>query len=212
MAERFSASRRESAFAIALAAALFVIYARGACPTIFVGDSGDLVTAVYLLGIPHPSGYPLYVLVGKLWTLLLPLGSIAYRMSLFSAVCAAASCGVLYWLCRRLDLCQVAALLAALLLAFAPSFWGEANIQRVYALNALFTMVATATAWRWYRSGRSRDLALAYALVHQYRSNVAFLMGDRERAVTALRQALTLEPDNALYQSNLRRLEATPRQ
>jgi tetratricopeptide (TPR) repeat protein len=55
-------------------------------------------------------------------------------------------------------------------------------------------------------------IAPRYALVHQYRSNVAFLMGDRERAVTALRQALTLEPDNALYQSNLRRLEGTPRQ
>jgi len=57
-------------------------------------------------------------------------------------------------------------------------------------------------------------LAPRYALVHQYRANVAFLMGDRERAKAALRQALAIEPDNALFRSNLQRLEdqpATPR-
>ena len=90
------APRREPA---CLAAGVFAVYAAGACPTIYVGDSGELVTAVYLLGIPHPSGYPLYVLLGKLWTLAVPLGSIAYRMSLFSAACAAASAALLHRLC-----------------------------------------------------------------------------------------------------------------
>lgn len=46
-----------------------------------------------------------------------------------------------------------------------------------------------------------------YALVYQYRSNVAFLMGDRERAAAALRTALEIEPDNALFRANLQRLE-----
>ena len=82
--------RRDVAASVLLAAGLFAIYAAGACPTIYVGDSGELVTAVHLLGIPHPTGYPLYVLLGKLWTLLVPVGSIAFRMSLFSAACAAA--------------------------------------------------------------------------------------------------------------------------
>jgi tetratricopeptide (TPR) repeat protein len=50
-------------------------------------------------------------------------------------------------------------------------------------------------------------IAPRFALVHQYRSNVAYLMGDRDRAIAALRRALELEPDNALFQSNLRRLE-----
>lgn len=45
------------------------------------------------------------------------------------------------------------------------------------------------------------------ALVQQYRANVAFLLGDRAAAAAALRRALTLEPDNALYRENLRRLE-----
>jgi tetratricopeptide (TPR) repeat protein len=50
-------------------------------------------------------------------------------------------------------------------------------------------------------------IAPRYALVYQYRSNVAFLMGDKEGAKAALRKALEIEPDNALFQTNLRRLE-----
>jgi tetratricopeptide (TPR) repeat protein len=46
-----------------------------------------------------------------------------------------------------------------------------------------------------------------YALVYQYRANVAFLMGDRKAAAAALRTALEIEPDNALYRNNLKRLE-----
>jgi len=50
-------------------------------------------------------------------------------------------------------------------------------------------------------------VAPRYALVYQYRSNVAFLMGDRERAKAALRTALEIEPDNALFKANLQRLQ-----
>lgn len=52
-------------------------------------------------------------------------------------------------------------------------------------------------------------IAPRYALLHQYRANVAYLMGDREAARAALRKALELEPDNALFQTNLERLEAS---
>ena len=43
-------------------------------------------------------------------------------------------------------------------------------------------------------------------LIHQYRSNVAYLMGDRARAIAALRKGLELEPGNALFRENLKRL------
>jgi len=145
--------------ALVLALAVFALYAAGACPTIYVGDSGELVTAVHLLGIPHPSGYPFYVLLGKLWTLLLPVGTVAFRMSLFSAAAAAAACGALYALGRSLSLEPVAAAFSAGMLAAAPSFWAEANIQRVYTLNALFVVLVTAWAWRWSARGDVRALA-----------------------------------------------------
>ena len=132
-----------------LAAVVFVVYAMGACRTIYVGDSGELVTAVAVLGIPHPSGYPLYVLLGKLWTLLVPVGSIAFRMSLFSAFWGAATCGILYRLSRETGLRVAAAVFAALLLAASPTYWAEANVQRVYTLNAFFVAAATLLAVRW---------------------------------------------------------------
>src|SRR5438045_9307008 len=48
-----------------------------------------------VLGVPHPTGYPLYVLLGKLFTLL-PVGDVAYRVNLSSAVYMAGAVGVLY--------------------------------------------------------------------------------------------------------------------
>jgi tetratricopeptide (TPR) repeat protein len=169
-----------------IAGVVFIVYALGACPTIYVGDSGELVTAVHLLGVPHPTGYPLYVLLGKAWTLVLPVGSIAWRMSVFSAVCAAMACAVLARLGDRLGLHPVAAAFGALLLAFSPSFWAEANVQRVYALNAVFVVLATAAACRWFAPSpgstpdhdhRSfRALALAFFLCGLGATNHTFMV------------------------------------
>lgn len=147
--------------AAAIAAALFAVYAAGAARTVYVGDSGDLATAVAVLGVPHPTGYPLYVLLGKLWTLLVPVGSVAFRLSLFSAAGAALACGVLFLVGRALGASRVPALTGALCLAFAPSFWGEANVQRVYALNALCLAVALLLACAWARRRDPRRFALA---------------------------------------------------
>ena len=161
--------------AAALAGIVFAVYAAGACPTIYVGDSGDLVTAVHVLGIPHPTGYPLYVLLGKLWSVLIPVGTVAWRMSLFSAVCAAAACGALYRLCRSLALHPVAAAFSALVLAFSPSFWSEANVQRVYGLGALFVVLATTAAWRWQVRRDGTSLAWASFLCGFGAANHAFM-------------------------------------
>lgn len=154
-------SGRPGLHAAVLFAFTFGVYAMGACRTIYAGDSGELVAAAATLGIPHPSGYPLYVLLGKLWTLAVPLGSIAFRMSLFSAFFAAAACGLLYWLARRQGLAAEAGLAAALLLAFSPSFWSQANVQRVYSLNAFFVVAVTAALVEWHRRRRFGLLVLA---------------------------------------------------
>jgi tetratricopeptide (TPR) repeat protein len=160
----------ERAIAAGLAAGSFAVYATGACRTIYVGDSGELVAAVATLGIPHPPGYPLYVLLGKLWTLLVPVGSIAFRMSLFSALFAALAVGLLYLACRAVPVGRGAAAAASMLFAASPSFWGEANVQRVYALEAAFVAGATLLAFRWYatvrqagdgRAGDRRFVAIA---------------------------------------------------
>jgi tetratricopeptide (TPR) repeat protein len=153
--------RRELLAAAAIAAALFAVYAWGACRTVYVGDSGDLATAVAVLGIPHPSGYPLYVIAGRLWSRALFFLSLPLALSLFSAAAAAGACGLLYRIAREEGLGRTPALFSALLFAFGPSLWGEANVQRVYALNALFVAAAMLFAFRWRRGRRLADLAAA---------------------------------------------------
>ena len=145
---------------IGVAALPFAVYAAGACRTAYVGDSGDLLTAIAVLGIPHPSGYPLYVLLAKLWSLVLFFLPLPWSVSLFSAACAAAAAGVLYRAARESEASRLASAGAAWLFAFGPSFWAEANIQRVYALNALFLALALFLVLRWRRERRDRDLIL----------------------------------------------------
>ncbi len=146
---------------IGVAALPFAVYAAGACRTAFVGDSGDLLTAIAVLGIPHPSGYPLYVLLAKLWSAVFFFLPLPWSVSLFSAACAAAAAAVLYRAARQSGAGGFASAGAAWLLAFGPSYWAEANIQRVYALNALFLALALLFALRWRRDRRDRDLLAA---------------------------------------------------
>ena len=65
----------------------FVYYLTGLSGTVpAYRDSGDLVASIHTLGIAHPPGYALYVLLGKLFVTLLPFGNIAYRVNVMSAV------------------------------------------------------------------------------------------------------------------------------
>ena len=150
--------------AVVLGLLLFLIYALGASRTIYVGDSGELVAAVHTLGIPHPSSYPLYVLLGKLWTVLVPIGSIAFRMSLFSAACAACAASGIYLVGRQLGLSSLAAFFSSLMLAFSPSFWSQANIQRVYSLNALFLVMALGLSAAWFQRREPKMLVAAFCV------------------------------------------------
>lgn len=63
---------------------IILLFINTAPPTIYLGDSGEIVTAALTLGIGHPPGYPLYILVGKIFTFI-PLGDVAYRINLFAS-------------------------------------------------------------------------------------------------------------------------------
>lgn len=153
--------KRETWATVGVATLPLVVYVLGACRTVYVGDSGDLLTAISVLGIPHPSGYPLYVLAAKLWSLLFFFLPLPFSVSLFSAACGAAACAVLFRAARESGVRRLPAAGSAWLFAFAPSVWAEANVQRVYTLNALFVALALLLALRWSRAARDRDLVAA---------------------------------------------------
>lgn len=147
---------------VASAAALLV-YLATISPTLPPGDSGDLITAASTLGIAHPPGYPLFAIVGHLFTLI-PVGSPAYRVNLMSAVFDAAAVGVVAILIHRsvagaasrrrasldLVLAGVAAVIGALFLAFASEFWLYSLVAEVFAMNNLFAAVLLLLAYSWY--------------------------------------------------------------
>jgi len=132
--------------------AVLATYLLTLCPGIYVGDSGELVTASALLGVAHPPGYPLYVLLGRLFSLL-PVGEVALRVNLFSAAAGAAAAGCLALLLLSLPGAArrsrrgaaIAATVVILLFAFSRTAWSQMVVAEVYGLN-LFMIALTLLA------------------------------------------------------------------
>jgi len=186
--------RRERFLDLLLAAAAatlaFMLYSRTLAPGLLPGDSGEFQFAAWLGGFAHPTGYPLYLLTGRLWTHLLPFGDPAWRMNLFSAVWAALAVGGLYLLARQALLAtarsdrgpvssRLPALLAAALLAVNPSFWSQAIIAEVYTLHAALLVAILLALVLWAAAGSQRrlvwaTLAFGLSLTH-HRTTILWL-------------------------------------
>ncbi|HEX5767860.1 MAG TPA: DUF2723 domain-containing protein, partial [Burkholderiales bacterium] len=126
--------------AIAVAAVLFALYAATSPRTVAGEDDALFVLSSYYRGIEHPPGYPLFTLIGHVFTYL-PFGSVAYRVHLASAFFGALS-GAAAWFCARaLMPGRLPAYLAAFALGLTQVFWSQAIIAEVYTLNAFFFLV-----------------------------------------------------------------------
>ena len=123
-----------------------------------LGDPGDLQAAVATLGVPHPTGYPLFVLAGWLWVHLLPLGTMAFRLNLLVAVFGALAVSLTYLLALRLTGRHLPAVGSALLFGLSYTFWTQTSISEVYTLNAVFVAAVLYLLVRW---GQTRSRAAA---------------------------------------------------
>ena len=106
-------------------------------------DGNELATVPYILGLAHSPGYPLYTWLGKLFTFI-PIGDVAHRMNLMSAVLGAAGAALLYAIVRLITGNRLASAFAALLFAFSRTFWSQCVIAEVYAPNAFMLAL---TVW-----------------------------------------------------------------
>lgn len=113
------------------------IYALTLSPTINSFDSAEFITGAYFLGIVHSPGYPLFLLIGHLATLV-PIGQIPVRMNFLSAVFGALSVLMSFNINYRLSQSYKWSIGAALFLAFSNLFWGLSTITTVYTLSSLF--------------------------------------------------------------------------
>jgi hypothetical protein len=75
---------------------LISVYSYTIAPTVPLWDCGEFITCSHILGVPHPPGTPFFVLIGRIFDILLPFGEVAKRINFLSAFSTAASGGFLY--------------------------------------------------------------------------------------------------------------------
>ena len=120
-------------FAVALAGYIWTL-----APGVLAADSGELQTVAAQLGVAHPPGFSLYVLIAHLMTRL-PFASAAYAVNFLSAVTGALTVLVVYATGLRLGVGRVLpAALGAVALGTATTFWSQATTANVRSLTALF--------------------------------------------------------------------------
>ncbi len=177
------ASQSRPPYLAALGIGLVVLlgYVATLAPTVTFWDAGEFIAAMKVLGIPHPPGTPLFVLVGHVWALLVPVGEYAFRTNLLSAVFAsgAAACFflVVHESLRRwaagLDepvarmLVYGGGFAAAILSAFAFTVWQNANETEVYGI-ATFTIAAVSWLCFVWRARRADPRASRLLLLILY--------------------------------------------
>ena len=168
-----------------LAAVLFlaaeILYLRTMAPTFSFWDCGEFIATAYTLGIPHPPGSPLFLLLGRLFSMIPFFSDTGARVNLISTLASAATIMLTYLVTVRLiilyrksepDLWIAAekisayggAVIGALALALSDSFWFNAVEAEVYALSSLFTALVVWLILRWYeedpKPGHERWLLL----------------------------------------------------
>ncbi len=150
-----------------------IIYVLTLEPTLSLWDCGEFLTSAYKLEINHSPGAPLFMLLGRVFSLF-SFGNpqhAAYAINLVSAVSSAATILFLFWtiiwLISKVEQKQSksyplllkfgAAAVGALSFAFTDSFWFSAVEAEVYALSSLFSAVVLWAATRWEREADQPD-------------------------------------------------------
>ena len=131
---------------------------------IVVGDTPEYVAAAVQLGVPHPPGYPLLVMLGHLFSVGLP-GPLPFRVNLLSALCSAASVGIVYLTAFQLTGQRTASAVGALVLALSPLFWQWSLVAEVFPLNCLMAAILTYLLVLWQQQPRRSGFLVSAAFV-----------------------------------------------
>ena len=133
---------RDALIACALSVVVFAVYAATMCRTVYTGDDGDFLTAMATGGISHPTGYPLFTLVGHLFLVVLRpvIAEPAARINLMTALFGAAAIGFFYRFLREVlgEQARIVAAGVSLVLGFAPTLWQQCLSCEVYSLTCLY--------------------------------------------------------------------------
>lgn len=139
---------RHAAILAAMAIVGGILFA-SAAPTVTGEDSGELVTAAWFFGVPHPPGYPLWTLLCGAWMHLIAVGSVAWRANLFSALCTTLAVGCLTATLQQLKFRRSTSAAVAIAAGLSRVVWSQSVIAEVYSLNLLIqaAMMQSVAAW-----------------------------------------------------------------
>ena len=165
------------AWAGATAAVVGLLYAVTLAPTTAFWDTSEYIATAHIMGIPHPPGNPLFVVLARTWDIALGVFglSTAVRINLFSAFMGALSHGLWFLVVhhilrhfsddRRFRL--IGAFAAVLVSATAFTVWNQSNVnEKVYTVSLLTIALLSWLAFRWQeRLGRSGDDNLLILMV-----------------------------------------------
>ena len=144
--------------AVGVSATVLLGYLLTLAPTVTFWDAGEFIAAAKTLGIPHPPGTPLFVMIAHVWAIIFPVGEYAFRTNLLSALLSAAGAGFFFLVAHESLRGSVETAVAriggaaagAVLGAFTLTAWQNSNETEVYAV-ATFTIGAMtwlACLWR----------------------------------------------------------------
>lgn len=165
-------------YGLVAGAVAFALYVITLAPTTAFWDTSEYIATAHILGIPHPPGNPLFVVLGRVWELLLaPLGlSVAVRINLFAAATSAGAAFCWFMVAHRLISGfvdgawprRIAAWAATLISVSAFTVWNQSNVnEKVYTVSVLIIAVVSWMAVLWY-DRRDEPGSFRYLLVAGY--------------------------------------------
>jgi hypothetical protein len=155
--------RLNGLFAILIFMAAFFTYLTTMAPTTSFWDCGEFITCSYILGVPHPPGAPLYILVGRIFSMLPTAEDIGLRVNLMSPIISAFTAMLTYLIVIRLIILwkgqprnwvdhlalYASGVIGALAFAFSDSQWFNSVEAEVYAGSMFFTAIVVWLILKW---------------------------------------------------------------
>lgn len=166
-----TASRRRSARPdVAVTTLLFIVYSITLARGVTYWDAGEFLAAIHSLGIPHPPGTPLYILLARVWSMIAsPLVGFTIAVNAFSALCTALAFGIVANLFWRATDDAVGAFAAALTAGLMSTVWLNATETEVYACALL-----AAFAILWCANRYALTLERRWVLLSLYTCGLAW--------------------------------------
>ncbi|MCX5776161.1 MAG: DUF2723 domain-containing protein [Candidatus Firestonebacteria bacterium] len=123
------------------------------------GDSSEMIVSPYVLGVAHPPGYPLFTMLGHLFTYL-PVFNIAYRINIFSMVFSLLSLVLCFKILKKLMKNNLVAIITVAFLAVTKLIWEYSIVAEVFALNNFFVFLLFFLLIKWEENGNNKVLYL----------------------------------------------------